>query len=135
MDISQRLCSRCLTRRLQEQNIYIPKNFSRNSHVTILRDIIKKSLSSPYKILLVISRGKEKTFKIKRENKTDILSVDHLKPAYIEDEGYVFVSPVTYNEDLKSAEMKTQQQNLKKVRKDISSVQELKKEVLLNFNY
>ena len=63
---------------------HVPSALSRTSHVFLRVDAVRKPLVPPYEgPFPVLLRG-QKTFKILRNNKEVVVSVDRLKPAFID---------------------------------------------------
>lgn len=65
------------------KKIFVHKALSETSHVFLRQDFVRKPLQPPYAgPFRVLKRG-DKTFKIDINGRTDTVSIDRLKPAYI----------------------------------------------------
>lgn len=65
------------------QTFYIPKDLMLTSHVFIRQGPHRKPLQAPYSGPYRVLRREEKTFDIDVQGKTQRISIDRLKPAYI----------------------------------------------------
>ena len=72
--------------RIQHRQVLIPSELSTCTHVFIRVDSVRKPLQQPYEgPFRVISRH-DKTFKVDRHGRVDTISIDRLKPAYVDDD-------------------------------------------------
>ena len=70
--------------RISQRDAYIDKNLHASTHVYVRHDAVRKPLQSPYDgPYEVISRG-AKTIKIRKNGRTDTISIDRVKTAYTE---------------------------------------------------
>ncbi|MES9975560.1 MAG: reverse transcriptase domain-containing protein, partial [Candidatus Thiodiazotropha sp.] len=71
--------------RTQEKSIYIPRDLRVSSHVFVRTDSVRSPLQTPYTgPFPVVSRG-DKTFTIDRLGRREVVSIDRLKPAFLEE--------------------------------------------------
>ena len=79
-----RTLSPALTR-IQHRQVALRRELSTCSHVFIRFDSVRKPLQQPYEgPFRVISRH-DKTFKVERHGRVEVISVDRLKPAHVDD--------------------------------------------------
>ena len=70
--------------RISQRDAYIDKNLHASTHVYVRHDAVRKPLQSPYDgPYEIISRG-AKTIKIRKNGRTDTISIDRVKTAYTE---------------------------------------------------
>ncbi|CAH8639523.1 unnamed protein product, partial [Dicrocoelium dendriticum] len=70
--------------RAQTNKRYIPKDLTTCSHVWLRNDAVRRPLQPPYEGPFEVIARTAKHHMINRNGKVDVLSVDRLKPAYIE---------------------------------------------------
>ncbi|CAI2738189.1 unnamed protein product [Dicrocoelium dendriticum] len=70
--------------RAQTNKCYIPKDLTTCSHVWLRNDAVRRPLQPPYEGPFEVIARTEKHHMINRNGKVDVVSVDRLKPAYIE---------------------------------------------------
>ena len=85
--------------RISQRDAYIDKNLHASTHVYVRHDAVRKPLQSPYDgPYEVISRGIN-TIKIRKNGRTDTVSIDRVKTAYTEvppaDDGVPVTQPNT----------------------------------------
>lgn len=66
-----------------QKHIYVPQDLKNCSHVFLREEVNKGNLNPPYRGPFKVIRRSEKTFTIDLDNKTSVISIDRLKPAYI----------------------------------------------------
>ncbi|CAL8102051.1 unnamed protein product [Calicophoron daubneyi] len=72
--------------RIQECRTYIPKDLSDCTHVFVRVEAVRRPLQQPYEGPFRVIAKKEKTFKVERAGRTENITIDRLKPAYVEPE-------------------------------------------------
>ncbi|XP_018647055.1 maguk P55 subfamily member 2,6, putative [Schistosoma mansoni] len=82
--------------REQSRAVYIPKDLSNCTHVWIRCDKIKAPLSPPFEGPFKVVSRKAKYFVIEKHGNIDTVSIDRLKPAYLDHEPpYVLLDRLT----------------------------------------
>ncbi|CAH8531682.1 unnamed protein product [Schistosoma mattheei] len=82
--------------REQSRAVYIPKDLSNCTHVWIRCDKIKAPLSPPFEGPFKVVSRKSKYFVIEKHGNIDTVSIDRLKPAYLDHEPpYVLLDRLT----------------------------------------
>ena len=77
---------RPISTRSQRKSSYVHPDLNTASHVFIRDDTVRKSLQPPYQGPFPVLRRTDKFFVIDRHGKRDNVSIDRLKPAYLEQE-------------------------------------------------
>ncbi|UYV60244.1 transposition [Cordylochernes scorpioides] len=72
------------TRRTNQNNIFSHKDLETCSHVFIRKDFVKRALSPPYEGPFPVVSRSSKTFTVKINDQNKVISVNRLKPAFIE---------------------------------------------------
>ncbi|KAK4474237.1 hypothetical protein MN116_000180 [Schistosoma mekongi] len=72
--------------REQSRATFLPKDLSSCSHVWIRCDKVKAPLSPPFEGLFKVISRKPKYFVIQKQGNIDSVSIDRLKPAYLDNE-------------------------------------------------
>ena len=73
------------------QRIYVPRDLLTAKYVFVRHDSYRSPLSPPYKGPYLVLARKAKVFQLELESRTDWVSIDRLKPAYVDqdfDENY-----------------------------------------------
>ena len=70
-----------------QRKVHVSKDLSDCSHVFIRRDAVRKSLQPPYDGPYKVLIRSDKTFTVDVAGKEDVVSLDRLKPAYMEEPG------------------------------------------------
>ncbi|CAH8552923.1 unnamed protein product [Schistosoma margrebowiei] len=82
--------------REQSRAVYVPKDLSNCTHVWIRCDKIKSPLSPPFEGPFKVVSRKSKYFVIEKHGNIDTISIDRLKPAYLDHEPpYVLLDRIT----------------------------------------
>ncbi|CAH8653370.1 unnamed protein product [Schistosoma intercalatum] len=82
--------------REQSRAVYVPKDLSNCTHVWIRCDKIKAPLSPPFEGPFKVVSRKSKYFVIEKHGNIDTVSIDRLKPAYLDHEPpYVLLDRLT----------------------------------------
>ncbi|CAH8467182.1 unnamed protein product [Schistosoma bovis] len=71
--------------RIQHRQVALPRELSTCSHVFIRVDSVRKPLQQPYEGPFRVIARHEKTFKVDRHGRVEIVSIDRLKPAHVDD--------------------------------------------------
>ncbi|KAH9588245.1 hypothetical protein MS3_00000130 [Schistosoma haematobium] len=71
--------------RIQHRQVALPRELSTCSHVFIRVDSVRKPLQQPYEGPFRVIARHEKTFKVDRHGRVEIISIDRLKPAHVDD--------------------------------------------------
>ncbi|CAH8528937.1 unnamed protein product [Schistosoma haematobium] len=71
--------------RIQHRQVALPRELSTCSHVFIRVDSVRKPLQQPYEGPFRVIARHEKTFKADRHGRVEIVSIDRLKPAHVDD--------------------------------------------------
>ncbi|CAI2728118.1 unnamed protein product [Schistosoma spindalis] len=71
--------------RIQHRQVALPRELSTCSHVFIRVDSVRKPLQQPYEGPFHVISRHEKTFKVDRHGRVEIVSIDRLKPAHVDD--------------------------------------------------
>ncbi|CAI2733638.1 unnamed protein product [Schistosoma spindalis] len=71
--------------RIQHRQVALPRELSTCSHVFIRVDSVRKPLRQPYEGPFHVISRHEKTFKVDRHGRVEIVSIDRLKPAHVDD--------------------------------------------------
>ena len=81
--------------RPQTVTTYVHPKLRTSSHVYVRHDAIQRPLSPPYDGPYKVLKRTEKTFTIDRDGKEDVVSIDRLKPAYMQNQldKHLTVSP------------------------------------------
>lgn len=64
-------------------DVFVSKDLSSSSHVFVLREDIRPSLTPPYEGPFKVLDRTEKTFTVAVNGRTDVVAIDRVKPAYI----------------------------------------------------
>ncbi|UYV73466.1 hypothetical protein LAZ67_10003518 [Cordylochernes scorpioides] len=72
------------TRRTNQNNIFSHKDLDTCSHVFVRKDFVKRALSPPYEGPFPVVSRSSKTFTVKINDQNKVISVNRLKPAFIE---------------------------------------------------
>ncbi|BHF67784.1 hypothetical protein SprV_0301081300 [Sparganum proliferum] len=81
----QRMAQLCPTpTRLTSKHVFVHEDLKSASFVFVRHDAVRKPLSSPYDGPYKVFRWKDKFYVLQKADKTDTVSTDHLKPAYLE---------------------------------------------------
>ncbi|KAJ2949987.1 hypothetical protein O0L34_g11320 [Tuta absoluta] len=70
-------------KRISEDKIFIHKDLATSTHVFIRNDMVRPSLTPPYEGPFKVLQRSDKFYKIQMPNRTAVVSLDRLKPAYI----------------------------------------------------
>ena len=76
--------SHLATTRIHTKLEYIPKAPSTCEYVFVLHDAAQPPLSPPYRSPFRVLQRREKAFQLQLGNRVDWVSIDRLKPAYID---------------------------------------------------
>ena len=79
---------RPISTRTQHKPSYVHPDLNTASHVFIRDDTVRKSLQPPYQGPFPVLRRTDKFFVIERYGKRDNVSIDRVKPAYLEREDH-----------------------------------------------
>ncbi|CAI2727756.1 unnamed protein product [Schistosoma spindalis] len=71
--------------RIQYRQVALPRELSTCSHVFIRVDSVRKPLQQPYEGPFHVISRHEKTFKVDRHGRVEIVSIGRLKPAHVDD--------------------------------------------------
>ncbi|VDP46563.1 unnamed protein product [Schistosoma curassoni] len=71
--------------RIQHRQVALPRELSTCSHVSIRVDSVRKPLQQPYEGPFHVIARHEKTFKVDRHGRVELVSIDRLKPAHVDD--------------------------------------------------
>ncbi|CAH8562835.1 unnamed protein product [Schistosoma haematobium] len=71
--------------RIQHRQVALPRELSTCSHVFVRVDSVRKPLQQPYEGPFRVIARHEKTFKVDRHGRVEIVSIDRLKPAHVDD--------------------------------------------------
>ncbi|CAH8648714.1 unnamed protein product [Schistosoma haematobium] len=71
--------------RIQHRQVALPRGLSTCSHVFIRVDSVRKPWQQPYEGPFHVIARHEKTFKVDRHGRVEIVSIDRLKPAHVDD--------------------------------------------------
>ncbi|KAH9579242.1 hypothetical protein MS3_00009460 [Schistosoma haematobium] len=71
--------------RIQHRQVALPRELSTCSHVFIRVDSVRKPLQQPYEGPFHVIARHGKTFKVDRHGRVEIVSIDRLKPAHVDD--------------------------------------------------
>ncbi|CAH8632587.1 unnamed protein product [Schistosoma mattheei] len=71
--------------RIQHRQVALPRELSTCSHVFVRVDSVRKPLQQPYEGPFHVIARHEKTFKVDRHGRVEIVSIDRLKPAHVDD--------------------------------------------------
>ncbi|KAH9588117.1 hypothetical protein MS3_00005605 [Schistosoma haematobium] len=71
--------------RIQHRQVALPRELSTCSHVFVRVDSVRKPLQQPYEGPFRVIARREKTFKVDRHGRVEIVSIDRLKPAHVDD--------------------------------------------------
>ncbi|CAH8474353.1 unnamed protein product [Schistosoma turkestanicum] len=69
-----------------QHRVYIPKQLSDTSYVFIRRDFVRRPLQPTYDGPFKVIDRNDKTITVDKAGKTDVVSIDRVKPAFIEGE-------------------------------------------------
>ncbi|UYV69834.1 hypothetical protein LAZ67_7000922, partial [Cordylochernes scorpioides] len=72
------------TRQTKQNNIFSHKDLDTCSHVFVRKDFVKRALSPPYEGPFPVVSRSSKTFTVKINDQKKVISVNRLKPAFIE---------------------------------------------------
>ncbi|UYV80483.1 hypothetical protein LAZ67_19000293 [Cordylochernes scorpioides] len=72
------------TRQTNQNNIFSHKDLDTCSHVFVRKDFVKRALSPPYEGPFPVVSRSSKTFTVKINDQNKVISVNRLKPAFIE---------------------------------------------------
>ena len=70
--------------REQHSDVYLPTSLDTASHVFVRNEAARHSLQAPYTGPFRVVRRTDKTFTIDRQGHNEVVSLDRLKPAYVE---------------------------------------------------
>ncbi|CAH8600269.1 unnamed protein product [Schistosoma bovis] len=70
--------------RQHQSRVYIPKQLSDSTHVFIRRDNVQHPLQPAYDGPFKVIKRDDKTITVDKAGKTDVISIDRVKPAFIE---------------------------------------------------
>ena len=76
--------SPCHPTRHNQRDSYIPRGLLTSDYVFIRQDLVKPPLSPPYKGPYRILQRSDKAYQLDVSGRTDWVSTDRLKPAYVE---------------------------------------------------
>ncbi|VDP48545.1 unnamed protein product [Schistosoma curassoni] len=71
--------------RIQHRQVALLRELVTCSHVFIRVDSVRKPLQQPYEGIFRVIARHEKTFKVDRHGRVEIVSIDRLKPAHVND--------------------------------------------------
>ncbi|CAH8503880.1 unnamed protein product, partial [Schistosoma mattheei] len=71
--------------RIQHRQVALPRELSTCSHVFVRVDSVRKPWQQPYEGPFHVIARHEKTFKVDRYGRVEIVSIDRLKPAHVDD--------------------------------------------------
>ncbi|VDP65954.1 unnamed protein product [Schistosoma curassoni] len=71
--------------RIQHRQVALPREISTCTHVFIRVGSVRKPLEQPYEGPFHVITRHEKTFKVDRHGRVEIVSIDRLKPAHVDD--------------------------------------------------
>ncbi|CAH8649718.1 unnamed protein product [Schistosoma guineensis] len=71
--------------RIQHRQVALPRELSTCSHVFIRVDSVRKPSQQPYEGPFHVIARHENTFKVDRYGRVEIVSIDRLKPAHVDD--------------------------------------------------
>ncbi|CAH8532345.1 unnamed protein product [Schistosoma mattheei] len=71
--------------RIQHRQVALPRELSTCSHVFVRVDSVRKPWQQPYEGPFHVIARHEKTFKVDRHGRVEIVSIDRLKPAHVDD--------------------------------------------------
>ncbi|VDO82173.1 unnamed protein product [Schistosoma margrebowiei] len=71
--------------RIQNRQVALPRELYTCSHVFIRVDSVRKPLQQPYEGPFHVVARHEKTFKVDRHGRVELVSIDRLKPAHVDD--------------------------------------------------
>ncbi|VDP42676.1 unnamed protein product [Schistosoma margrebowiei] len=71
--------------RIQHRQVALPRELYICSHVFIRVDSVRKHLEQPYEVPFKLICCHEKTFKVDQHGRVEIVSIDRLKPAHVDD--------------------------------------------------
>lgn len=83
------------TRAVSHHKPYLPQDLTTATHVFIRTDSIKKSLSAPYSGPYEVLQRSAKTFRLLVNGRHETVSVDRLKPAFLENEDLVLPTDIS----------------------------------------
>ncbi|CAH8473410.1 unnamed protein product [Schistosoma turkestanicum] len=69
-----------------QHRVYIPKQLSDTSYVFIRRDFVRRPLQPTYDGPFKVIDRTDKTITVDKAGKTDVVSIDRVKPAFVEGE-------------------------------------------------
>ncbi|UYV66459.1 hypothetical protein LAZ67_4001746 [Cordylochernes scorpioides] len=72
------------TKQTKQNNIFSHKDLDTCSHVFVRKDFVKRALSPPYEGPFPVVSRSSKTFTVKINDQNKVISVNRLKPAFIE---------------------------------------------------
>ncbi|VDO77347.1 unnamed protein product [Schistosoma margrebowiei] len=71
--------------RIQHRQVALPRELSACSHVFLRVDSVRKPWQQPYEGSFHLIARHEKTFKVDQYGRVEIVSIDRLKPAHVDD--------------------------------------------------
>ncbi|VDO53750.1 unnamed protein product [Schistosoma margrebowiei] len=71
--------------RIEHRQVALPRELSTCSHVSIRIDLVRKPLHQPYVGHFHVISRHEKTFKVDQHGGVEIIGIDRLKPARVDD--------------------------------------------------
>ncbi|CAH8580099.1 unnamed protein product [Schistosoma intercalatum] len=71
--------------RIRHRQVALPRELSTCSHVFVRVDSVRKPWQQPYEGPFHVIARHEKTFKVDRYGRVEIVSIDRLKPAHVDD--------------------------------------------------
>ena len=72
--------------RLPTVTFYVHPRLRTSVHVFVRHDAVQRPLSPPYDHPNKVFKRTKTTYTFDRDNKEEVVSIDHLKPAYVEDQ-------------------------------------------------
>ena len=85
--------------REQQRKVFIHPDLASSTHVFVRHDAVRKSLQPPYDGPFKVLSRSDKHFTIERKGQKDVVSIDHLKPAYLDSHDPVDNSPIVFMVD------------------------------------
>ena len=92
IDILRQHLAPCRPSKLNNTTSYIPADFSTCEYVFIREDAHKPPLSKPYRGPFRVLTRTDKSYRVQLDNREDWISIDRLKPAYLDITGSTVIS-------------------------------------------
>lgn len=73
--------------RVNQKDVYVPKDLQSSNFVFVRVDKVRRPLTAPYEGPFPVVKRLRKAFVIERKGKNETISIDRLKPAFIEADG------------------------------------------------